>query len=68
MTPVVRNDWEIYVRDKTFTKEIFNSDLTLYWGTGLVYNPEIRSELVDEEQGLYKIRINLPALSGLILK
>ena len=46
MTPVVRNDWEVYVRGKTYSTEIFNSDKIIYWGTGNVYNPEIRSELV----------------------
>ncbi|MFI5129403.1 MAG: 1,4-alpha-glucan branching protein GlgB [Chitinophagales bacterium] len=68
MTPVVRNDWEIYVREKTYQKEIFNSDKTIYWGTGNVYNPDIRSELVDKEQKIYRLKINLPALAGLILK
>ncbi|MCR6720729.1 MAG: alpha amylase C-terminal domain-containing protein [Chitinophagaceae bacterium] len=26
MTPVVRHDWEIVVKGKEYTKEIFNSD------------------------------------------
>ena len=68
MTPMVRNDWEIYVREKSYKKEIFNSDKTIYWGTGSVYNPEIRSELVDKEQKIYRLKINLPPLAGLILK
>jgi len=68
MTPVVRNDWEVYVREKSYEKEIFNSDKTIYWGTGNVYNPDIRSELVDKEQKIYRLKINLPPLSGLILK
>jgi 1,4-alpha-glucan branching enzyme len=68
MTPVVRNDWEIYVKEKAFSVEIFNSDLTKYWGTGHVYNPEIRSELVDKAQKIYRLQVNLPALAGIILK
>jgi 1,4-alpha-glucan branching enzyme len=68
MTPVVRNDWDVYVRGKTYEKEIFNSDQAIYWGTGNVYNPAIRSELVDKEQEIYRIRLNLPPLAGLILK
>src|SRR5947207_1843488 len=32
LTPVVRNDWEVYVSSKQFTKEIFNSDDKKYWG------------------------------------
>ncbi len=68
MTPVVRNDWEVIVYGKTFTSEIFNSDLRKYWGTGDVYNPDIRWELIDVDQQQYKLKVNLPALSGIILK
>jgi 1,4-alpha-glucan branching enzyme len=68
MTPVVRTDWELYVREKTYSAEIFNSDKAIYGGTGNVYNPDIRSELVDEDQRIYRLRLNLPPLAGLILK
>ncbi|MBC7948394.1 MAG: 1,4-alpha-glucan branching protein GlgB [Chitinophagaceae bacterium] len=68
MTPVVRLDWEVYVREKTYTREIFNSDSTIYWGTGNVYNPDIRSELVDKDQQLWRMKLNLPPLAGIILK
>ena len=68
MTPVVRNDWEIYLREKTYSTEIFNSDKTIYWGTGNVFNPDLRSELVDKTQGIYRLRLNLPPLACIILK
>lgn len=68
MTPVVRPDWQVYVKGKLFSEEIFNSDMTIYGGTGDVYNPEIRSELVDKTQKVYQLRVNLPALGGIILK
>ena len=68
MTPVVRNDWEIFVSGKTYKNEIFNSDKKLYWGTGDVNNSEIRSELVDKGQKMYRLTVNLPALTGIILK
>ncbi|HEY1872446.1 MAG TPA: alpha amylase C-terminal domain-containing protein, partial [Chitinophagaceae bacterium] len=68
LTTVVRNDWEIFVSEKKFTKEIFNSDNKKYWGSGNVFNPDIRSELVDEEQQLYKLTLNLPPLGGIVLK
>ena len=68
MTPVVRNDWEIYVSGKIYKQELFNSDKAIYWGTGNVFNPEIRSELVDKGQKKYRITVNLPALGGIILK
>ena len=68
MTPVVRTDWQIYVSGKNYTGEIFNSDKKIYWGTGIVFNPEIRSELIDKKQKKYRITVNLPPLGGIILK
>ena len=68
MTPVIRNDWEIYTNGKAYEKEIFNSDKKKYWGTGDIFNPEIRCELVDANQKRYKVIVNLPPLSGIILK
>ena len=68
MTPVVRTDWQIYVSGKKYTGEIFNSDKKIYWGTGIVFNPEIRSELIDKNQKKYRITVNLPPLGGIILK
>lgn len=68
MTPVVRNDWEIHSYGKKYRKEIFNSDSRDFWGTGDVFNPKLRCELLDRNQKKYKITVNLPALSGIILK
>ena len=68
MTPVVRNDWEIIVTGKKYKKEIFNSDAVKYWGSGNVYNPVIRCELRDNTQKEYRLIVNLPPLSGIILK
>jgi 1,4-alpha-glucan branching enzyme len=68
MTPVVRNDWEIYVKGNPYKEEIFNSDKTIYGGTGIVYNPQVRCELVDKNQKLYRLMVNLPPLAGIILK
>ena len=68
LTTVVRNDWEVFVNNKEFTGEIFNSDDKKYWGTGDAFNPDIRSELVDEEQKIYKLTLNLPPLGGIVLK
>lgn len=68
MTPVVRLNWEIYVSDKVFQREIFNSDSKEYWGTGDVFNPEIKCDTVDKDQKKYKLIVNLPPLAGIILK
>ncbi|RZM11266.1 MAG: hypothetical protein EOO88_47130 [Pedobacter sp.] len=68
MTPVVRNDWSIEVRGKTYQREIFNSNDIKYWGTGDVYNPDIRSEVVDKEHKISRITLNLPPLSAIVIK
>jgi 1,4-alpha-glucan branching enzyme len=68
MTPVVRNDWQVEVIGKSYKEELFNSDAKKYWGTGNVYNPEIRCELVDKTQKRYHLTVNLPPLGGIILK
>ena len=68
MTPVVRMDWDIYLDDTTYTREIFNSDSEVYGGTGNVYNPDIRLELVDKELKRWKLTVNLPPLGAILLK
>lgn len=68
MTPVVRNDWEVLVSGKMYTEEIFNSDEVRFWGTGNVFNPQLRCTLVDEGQQKHSVLVNLPALGGIILK
>jgi len=68
MTPVIRNDWQITVRGKHYTHEIFNSDGAIFGGTGDVFNPAIKSEMVDAGQKIYHLTVNLPPLGGIILK
>lgn len=68
MTPVVRHDWEVYVYGKGNWEEIFNSDNKKYWGTGDVFNPDIPCELVDKKSKLYKLKLHLPPLAGIVLK
>jgi 1,4-alpha-glucan branching enzyme len=68
LTPVVRQDWKVYTSGKKKWKEIFNSDLRKYWGTGDVYNPEITTTLVDKDNKTYEINVHLPALSAVVLK
>ena len=68
MTPMIRNDWQITTAGKAYKKEIFNSDGAEYWGTGNIFNPDIRSELIDKNQKMYRLTVNLPALAGIVLK
>jgi 1,4-alpha-glucan branching enzyme len=68
LTPEPRLDWEIYLTDKTYSSEIFNSDSKKYWGSGDVYNPTIRQELVNEDEKKYRLIVNIPPLAGIVLK
>ncbi|MEO7924556.1 MAG: 1,4-alpha-glucan branching protein GlgB [Chitinophagaceae bacterium] len=68
MTPVVRMDWVLELSGKPYQQEIFNSDRAIYWGTGDVYNPELRCVLLDMGQKKYRLEVNLPALGVIILK
>ena len=68
LTPVPRWDWEIEIKGGEFTREIFNSDSDLYGGSGTVYNPDIRKEIVNEDENISRITLNLPPLASLILR
>jgi 1,4-alpha-glucan branching enzyme len=68
LTPEPRLDWEIYLTGKTYSSEIFNSDSEKYWGSGDVYNPTIRQELVNEDEKKYRLIVNIPPLAGIVLK
>jgi len=68
MTPVVRHNWEVYIDGKLYTKELFNSDSSSFWGTGTVFNPDIRTSLVDKDKLRYRLEVNLPALGAVVLK
>lgn len=68
LTPVVRRDWKVYAGGKAAWKELFNSDLKNYGGTGDVYNPQILTSLVDKKENRYEINIHLPPLGVIVLK
>ena len=74
LTPEPRWDWQIEVKNRTYKAEIFNSDLQKYGGTGDVTNPDIRQELIEQDQAAevngksYRLTVNLPPLAAIILK
>jgi len=68
VTPVVRRDWKLQVYGKSSWTEIFNSNESQYWGSGDVFNPAVKCELLDSETGLYELTIHLPALGGLVFR
>ncbi len=68
MTPVVRRDWKIKVHGKAEWKEIFNSNRLNFWGTGDVFNPDVKVKLLNKNTEEYEINIHLPALSGVVFR
>jgi 1,4-alpha-glucan branching enzyme len=68
LTPVVRRDWKLRARGKSQWKEIFNSDLKKYWGSGDVFNPNLQVSLVDKKETEYEIIVHLPPLGAVVLK
>ncbi len=68
MTPIARENWTLTVSGKGKWKEIFNSDASDLWGKGELTNPEIKSKLVDKTNQTYELTVNLPPLSGIVLR
>jgi 1,4-alpha-glucan branching enzyme len=64
----VRRDWTIEVKGKKEWKEIFNSNDADFWGTGDVFNPNVRVELISKTTGSYQLTVHLPALGAVVLK
>jgi 1,4-alpha-glucan branching enzyme len=68
MTPTVRRDWKLIAEGKSAWKEIFNSNDSNYWGTGDVFNPDIRVSPTDKKNKQFEINLHLPPLGAIILK
>jgi 1,4-alpha-glucan branching enzyme len=68
MTPVVRFDWKVVTYGKTEWKEVFNSDIRSFWGTGDTYNPSIPTHVTPYDSKLYELTVHLPPLGAIILK
>ena len=62
------HEWEMEIVGKSSIKEIFNSNDTHYWGTGEYLNPSLKLKLTDKKNKLGKIKVNIPALSAVVLK
>jgi len=68
MTPVPRHQFPIHVYGNKPWKEIFNSDNTAYWGVGDLFNRDISMEPQDNQNEWFKLILELPALSAIVLK
>jgi 1,4-alpha-glucan branching enzyme len=68
MLPQPRLDFEVTVKGKKIWEEVFNSDETKYYGTGDVYNPKVRTEIISKEDSTLKLTLNLPPLAAIVLR
>jgi 1,4-alpha-glucan branching enzyme len=66
--PNVRTDYEINLPGKKTWKEIFNSNDDKYWGTGDVFNSEIKVKKSKYTKAAETFVITLPALACIVLK
>ncbi len=68
LTPVERTEWYIRTRGKLSWQVIFNSDAKEYWGGGRFADQEVTVNVVDKKTKDCEIKLNLPALSVVVLK
>jgi 1,4-alpha-glucan branching enzyme len=67
MTPVPRHDFPIHLYGNKQWKEIFNSDEKSFWGVSDLYNIDIQMESQDDKNEWYKLTLQLPALSAIVI-
>ena len=60
--------WKMTVKGKNHWKEIFNSNLVAYWGTGENINENLTIIPVDKKKKICEIIIDIPALSAMIFR
>ena len=68
MTPVPRHQYPVHVHGNKVWMEIFNSDDKAFWGVGDLHNQQICMEPQDVNKDWFKLNLNLPALSAIVLK
>ena len=68
MTPVIRYDFRIGVPDSGNWQEIFNSDATNFWGSGIINYDALTSEKVDWHGRENSINVTVPPLGASVFK
>lgn len=68
LTPVERMSWTLHTKGKPSYHVIFNSDAEIYGGGGRFVGQEVRVNIVDKKSKNCEIKLDLPALSAVILK
>ena len=67
-TPVVREGYRIGVPEDCQYQEIFNSDDTNYWGSGIKNNGPVQAEKEECNYKPFSIKVTLPPLSTIVIK
>ncbi len=68
MTPIVRENYTIGVPAGTSYREMINSDLDVYWGSGLHANENLFAKAQPFHGMDFSLQLTLPPLSTIILK
>lgn len=68
LTPVERQGWILHAKGKTAWQVLFNSDAEEFWGGGRFIGQQPEVHVVDKKSKFCEIKLDLPALSALILK
>lgn len=67
LNPMPKRDWTVTV-GRRYTKEIFNSDEERFYGTGEYRNETLSCEPLEDDEKRYRLRVNLPPLSGIVVR
>lgn len=67
-TPVVRRNYRVGVNEGCRYQEIFNSDDTNYWGSGVKNEGLMQAEFQNWNMKPFSIEVTLPPLSTIVIK
>ncbi|MFM2439060.1 MAG: 1,4-alpha-glucan branching protein GlgB [Bacteroidota bacterium] len=68
MSTVPLHKFPIHVYGNKQWKEVFNSDAKSFWGVGDLYNTKVIMEPQDNKKEWFRLLLELPALSAIVLK
>jgi len=68
LTAIPRNDYRVGVLSGGMWEEIFNSDDTLYWGSGQLNSGAVKAENQLWHGKDFSVKLDLPPMAAIILK
>jgi len=68
LTPVIRESYSIGVPDKGHLKEVFNTDHTDFWGSGVLNEGKLETKPVPMHGRARSVNLRLPPLGTIFLK